>query len=89
MKGFNALKLFIAGTALLSVQMYSTLGFSAVDSEVTVEGIVLSFDEKIVEIFNRGTTTKVPRDSAPKVLKKGDQVQVSFDLEKFKETLNK
>lgn len=84
------LRILIASVSLFSfVTVPPSATLAAVDPEVTVEGIVVSYNDKTVEIFSRGTTTKVPRSSAPKQLAKGDHLSVTFDLEKFKATLSK
>lgn len=60
---------------------------AAVDPLVRVKGTVIGIDEKIIKISNQGTVTLAPRASAPKSVRVGDMVEVSFNLEEFKKQL--
>lgn len=61
--------------------------WAALDPIVQVKGTIIGIDEKIIKISNQGTVTLAPRESAPKTARVGDAIEVSFDLEKFKNQL--
>ena len=71
---------------LVAFILAAPLAYGAVDKMVTVEGQVVSFDSKVVKVFNKGSISLAPK---PKNVKPGQWVSITFNLQDFKKALKK